>query len=129
MKYLMIVFCLITACAMDNIQTSYNDDLDKFIGYPENELYDILGIPDRMFYVTNNEKVVTYLSFKKKTLNKPYKRQIDYSGINEDNHWWNRLFGPPQPKQPNLYYCKTSFVIKNGSVNSYSFNGDYCVAK
>ena len=62
MKYWILAFCLLVSCTTANIKTSYSDDLEKFIGYPENELYDIWGMPDRMFYVTSDVKVVTYLS-------------------------------------------------------------------
>ncbi len=128
MKYWILAFYLLVSCTTANINTSYSDDLEKFIDYPENELYDVWGMPDRMFYVTSNIKVVTYLSMSNKVVNMPYGKQIYYSGIN-DNRWWNRLFGPPKADEPDIYYCKTSFIIKNGIVTNFNFNGDACVVK
>lgn len=129
MRYWIIVFCLVVGCTSANLQSSYAYDLEKWIGYPENELFNAWGMPDRMFYVTANEKVVTYLSTTSKSVNMPYGQQIYYSGIDGGSKWWNSLFGPPLPKQPDIYYCKISFIIRNGVVSNFNFNGDNCIIK
>ena len=126
MRYWIIAICLMFGCTTANLSSTYSDDLQKWIGYPENELFDALGLPDRLFYVAQNEKIAVYVSIYDKPINMPYKGQIYYSGINENNHWWNRIFGAPKLKQMEPYYCKTSFVIRNGIVTNFNLNGDNC---
>lgn len=113
----------IAACA--NYPT-YGETLQPWVGQSEERLIQSWGIPHDVFYVTPNEKVMTYLEVSSKPLNndpEPYSgSEVNYPAIATPD------FGFPNQPQYTNYYCKTTFTIQNGVVVNYGFNGDDCVA-
>lgn len=121
---LLILTFLIGACQTGGL--TYGDTLRPWIGQPEGLLQQSWGIPHDVFYVTPNEKVVTYLEFSTKPLNgdsEPYRNEVYYPAIATPDYGF-----PDYPLNTN-YYCKTTFTIINGIVSNYSFNGDDCVVR
>ena len=117
-----LALMFLTAACQSSL--SYGETLRPWIGQSEERLQQSWGLPHNVFYITPNEKVVTYLQFSTRPRNgetDPYRNEVYYPAIATPD------FGfPNQPKYSN-YYCKTSFTIINGIVSNYSFNGDDCV--
>lgn len=117
---------LIASCAGTNGAIQYQETLQQWVGMPELSLYDSWGTPTTVWNVDAQTKVVTYISQENAAINgntDPYDGVgIDENGIPQEN------FGESLwDDQNNNYYCKTSFVITNGEVVNYNFNGDDCV--
>lgn len=115
----------LSACASHT--EPYGQSLQEWVGRPEFVLQETWGTPDNEFYVTPEEKVVTYVSYSNKPVNgdsEPYAGyEVYYPAISTPD------FGfPDNSSSNNFYYCKTSFTIQNGTVVDYSFNGDDCVS-
>jgi len=124
MKKLLVLLFLLGSCQSVNHAQIYGENLSHWIGWPETQLYAVWGRPTQVFYVAMNEKIVSYIKTSQNGNN-------IYGNIGEQgfslNKWISEWFEPPvMRQQPPLYYCKTSFVIKNGIVAQYNFNGDYC---
>ena len=122
-RFLIPVFMFLAAACQTN-GLSYGDTLQPWIGQSEERLQQSWGIPHNVFYVTPNEKVVTYLQFSSHPRNgetDPYRNEVYYPAIATPD------FGFPSQPAYTSYYCKTSFTIINGIVSNYSFNGDDCV--
>ena len=121
-KYVTYFICLIIiSCAGNNI--SYSDELQPWIGQSEERLFQSWGYPRNSFYVTPQEKVITYLHFSKHPQGyQPYSNIIAYSAIATPD------IGLSDQPRYSTYYCKTSFTIINGIISNFSFNGDACVA-
>ena len=123
MRVLFLILLLLGCQHVDKNQI-YNHNLSHWLGWPETKLYAVWGQPTQVFYVMPNEKVVSYL--KSTTNGTPNDSSFWSSGFGITS-LWDKMFEPPAMwEQPPLYYCKTSFVIKNGVVAQYNFNGDYC---
>ena len=105
-----VLMLALSACAN---RPTYAETLQQAWGYPAN-----------VFYVTPDEKVVTYIKFGSRAFNgetRPYNSEVAYSAIETPD------FGMPNTPRYSNYYCKTSFTIRNGTVVNYGFNGDDCV--
>lgn len=120
MRYLfLLLIFILPACASNS---SYDDNMQQYVGMSELSLQESWGMPNNMFYVTPNEKVVSYLKIDNGPIDgdtTPYSDEVAYGPISSPD------FGNPQH---NTYYCETSFTIINGQVSSYTFNGDDCVS-
>ena len=119
----LVCLCTLISCTMN--RRSYGDTLQPWIGQSEERLQQSWGMPHNVFYVTPDEKVVTFLRISSHPLNgnkKPYANEVYYPAIATPD------FGFPGQPQYTTYYCKTSFTIRNGIVVNYSFNGDDCIA-
>lgn len=121
-----IFLILLGGCRIFGGGDSYATSLEQWIGRSEYQLYNKWGQLANVFYVSPYEKIVTYITSNSRGSNSPYDNEVYYGGMGEE-HWWDNLFGPPAAQQPQIYYCKTSFTIKNGTVVNLSFNGDDCV--
>jgi len=124
MKKLLMLLFLLSACQSANHAQVYGENLSHWIGWPETQLYAMWGRPTQIFYVDLNEKIVSYTKTSQNGEN-------IYGNIGQQgfslSKWISGWFEPPvMRQQPPLYYCKTSFVIKNGIIVQYNFNGDYC---
>lgn len=124
----LMLLMLISACvSVDN--ESYSSYLQQWVGQTEYRLYNTWGLPDKMFYLTPDKKLVTYLSVYSHGNKYPYTDELHYDGMGNNGGLWSRFFGPPAEQQADIYYCKTSFVIQNAVVTNYNFNGDNCVVR
>ncbi len=123
-KRYLIICALLSACSAHT--RPYSDTLEMWVGQPEYVLQQTWGAPNNEFYVTPEEKVVTYISYSNQAVDgnkEPYAGyEVYYPAISTQN------FGFPNDSSDNFYYCKTSFTIQNGVIVDYSFNGDDCVS-
>ena len=122
-KWLLLMF-FVSGCQNVNQAQRYGENLSHWIGWPETQLYAVWGRPTQVFHVDMSEKVVTYVKASQK-------ESSIYGDTGQEGFslgkWISGWFEPPvMREQPPIYYCKTSFVIKNGVVVQYNFNGDYC---
>ncbi len=116
-----VLMLALSACAN---RPTYAETLQPWIGQSEERLQQAWGYPANVFYVTPDEKVVTYIKFGSRAFNgetRPYNSEVSYSAIETPD------FGMPNTPRYSNYYCKTSFTIRNGTVVNYGFNGDDCV--
>lgn len=125
--FVLSFWCLLAACALGGSAT-YSEQLQQWVGRPEYQLYQEWGAPIQSFYVTPYEKVVTYVRTSGYGSNNPYSNQLYYQGMDPEDGWWDKMFGPPAEKQSRNYYCKTSFTIRNNVIVNFNFNGDDCTA-
>ena len=127
-SFVFAMLFLLTACSVFGTRESYSDQLQSWIGRSEYQLYQSWGYPQQSFYVTPYEKIVTYIRTTTGNNANPYSNQLYYQGMEPDSGWWDKLFGPPAPKQADFYYCKTMFTVRNNMIVNFSFNGDGCTA-
>lgn len=105
----------------------FENEVQQWIGRSESQLYQAWGAPNQTYDVTAQEKVLTYVRRSDHGSRSPYGDDVYYDGIGE-SRWWNRIFGPPASEQPQVYYCRVSFIVRGGYVVNYQFNGDDCVS-
>ena len=125
--YLFLIVCVLGGCSIFGQTRSYSAELQQWVGKNEYQLYNVWGAPTHIYYITPDKKMIVYVSDTSQGVNNPYVNQLYYQGMNPDNEWWDKIFGVPEKRQPDVYYCKTSFVVQNGIVVNYNFNGDNCV--
>ena len=121
--------CLVSAACStfsDGGEQSFTGEMQRWLGRPEGQLYQVWGAPANVYNVTPQEKVLTYVRTSSRGRRNPYGNEIYYDGTGEA-HWWDEIFGPPAQNQPQQYYCKISFVVRRGIIVNYNFNGDNCV--
>lgn len=126
-KLILALFLLFVGACSSMNSSNYENELQNWIGQSEYRLYQAWGTPANVVYITPNKKVVTYVKTFAKGNNTLYENQLYYQGMGNNDSLWDQLFGPPAQQQSNWYYCNTSFVIQNGVVINYNFNGDDCV--
>ena len=127
MKKCFLSLFFLLGCAI-TYYGSYSNSLQTWIGKSEYQLYNVWGMPVNVGYISPKRKLLNYVKVSNKGRQDVYDEQIYYKGIN-DRSWWNRVFGPPRPQTNSKYYCKTSFVVENGIIVGFNFNGDYCSVK
>lgn len=115
--FIISALLIIGACTIRN--NTYNDDLQKWIGQPEFELYKQWGTPNDVFYISNSRKIITFTRIYKKQHLNAYSNEINYNAINSGYQSDNNAYPD---------YCRTSFTITNGVISDYTFSGDYCVS-
>lgn len=120
---LILCFLFLMGCVSD--QNAYNNELQNWVGMSQETLYESWGTPNNEFYVSQNEKVVTYVQNDGNSPidgnTQPYAGyEVQYGPIATPD------YGFPSDENQD-YYCKTSFTIVNGEVTDYTFNGDDCV--
>jgi hypothetical protein len=118
--------CSAAACSSWTDSSSYSNDLQKWVGRSEYQLYNAWGTPEDEFYVTPDKKVVVYVQTFAKGNPNHYSNELYYQGMGEDTGLISDFFGPPAEEQSDNYYCKTSFVIQDSMIVDYNFNGYYC---
>ena len=126
-RFVLALFLLFVVACSSVSSSAYENELQSWIGKSEYRLYQVWGAPADVVYVTPNKKVITYVKTSTKGSNAPYENQLYYQGMGNNDSLWDKLFAPPAQKQTNWYYCNTSFIIQNGVIINYNFNGDNCV--
>ena len=116
--FILISLLILGACAVSN--SAYDRKMQQWIGQPEYELYEHWGIPDDVFYISDNRKIITFTRVFKGHHKSPYNNEINYNAINSGYQSNNNAYPD---------YCRTSFTVSNGIISDYTFSGDYCVAK
>ena len=124
-KIYYLSFCgvlLIAACGnVGYSRSKYEQKLNQWVGRDLNALYDYWGTPVNVSPIDDNSFMVTYYEQESQPIDddyQPYIGELSYSA----------MFVPSYglPPNPPLFYCQTSFIIKNGIVTGYNFNGDDC---
>ncbi len=114
---------LVAGCMFNRPSSAkYEDELSKWIGQSEENLYSEWGYPNTTYSISGNSFVATYIKQYKEAIDDdktPYADSMTYSAMRVPNYGL--------PVTQGIYYCKTSFVITNGIVTDYNFNGDDCV--
>lgn len=85
-----VLMLALSACAN---RPTYAETLQPWIGQSEERLQQAWGYPANVFYVTPDEKVVTYIKFGSRAFNgetRPYNSEVAYSAIETPD------FGMPQ---------------------------------
>lgn len=128
-KFISILsLCSVAACNTLSDGSSSSNDLQKWVGRSEYQLYNSWGQPENEFYVAPDKKVVTYVQMFAEGSPNHYENELYYQGMGDDESIWDDMFGPPAEQQVDDYYCKISFVIQDSMIVDYNFNGDYCNA-
>lgn len=115
-------FASLSACAVQPTAARYEDELSAWIGQSEENLYAEWGYPNVTYSIGPNSFIATYIKQYSKPIagdNEPYADEMTYSAMEVPSYGL--------PSQQGIYYCKTSFVINDGIVSDYNFNGDDCV--
>lgn len=88
--------------------------LNQFVGRPEHELIQVLGVPDRTYQVDE----VKYVGYQE--------QQVEILPSPPFGPWWHyRWSGMFGPEIINLT-CETTFVVRDGVVKSYTLRGNAC---
>ena len=91
--------------------------LNQFIGHPDSELVQRLGVPMR----TYETKGVRYLAY-----NESRVQLIPSLPPYGSGPWWNRADGGGAPTQVVNLVCETTFAVADGNVKSYTLRGNAC---
>lgn len=122
-KFIYLVGLLvITGCQdVDYVSSKYQQKLSEAVGKSAAYLYASWGEPQQITPVADNTYLATYYAAESKPFDnnyQPYANVISYTAMAVPN------YGLPLP--PPLFYCKTTFVIRNNIVTDFNFNGDDC---
>lgn len=116
-KYLILLLTTaVLACARQN---DYDQRLATWIGQPARALVNRWGQPDRQFAINADTYAMVYIKTKNQSAYHPYRRTINYQGM-PGPRYGHAMYQP-------IYYCKTTFSVRNGVIVNYSFNGDECI--
>ncbi len=110
---------LLAGCAY-NGNTDFASSLDSWVGNSPTMLIEQWGTPNTQSAVNADTQIYTYMLQSNGGEQDPYQNQVVYSAIDAENVGTNSDENP-------IYYCQVSFIINNGVVSSYNFNGDNCV--
>lgn len=125
MKQTISLICILTfivSCAAKPSPARYEDELSAWLGQSEENLYAEWGYPNTTYSAGPNSFIATYLTRYNEPIDgdtEPYANNLSYEAMSVPSYGL--------PTAQGIYYCKTSFVIKNGIVTDFNFNGDDCV--
>ena len=118
--YRALFFSIIFLSACTTTEPDFNERLNVWIGVPTQNLFNDWGLPDERSTVDSNTQVYTYVLQSQSGPNNPYPEAFVYSSAPTPNLGENPNLNPE-------YYCNVSFVVQNGIISSYNFNGDNCL--
>ena len=125
--FLVILNLLLLACAYNN----YGQKLQQYIGQTEQSLIENFGKPTGKTVVSNEKVVLTYIKWHETYM--PMEYFYDTPGFGADDIVYDPFFVeytfmPTSVVVDSMVegICKTSFVITNGVVTSYRYQGDAC---
>ena len=123
---LMIFVCSGCAYFYHPTHDAYNRSMSHWVGLGAPDLYREWGYPQETQSIDENTFLETYYRYN----SFPHIRLVNsddspYHPFNED---WNVKVGQfaNQP-MPQRYNCKTSFIVVNGVITDYSYQGSGCV--
>ncbi len=119
MRILMMLF-LLAGCSHGS-NADFASNLNDWVGNTPSVLIEEWGNPNTQSVVDENTQIYTYMLQSDNGTSDPYPTQVAYSAIDGENLGSNPNANP-------VYYCQVSFIINNGIIASYNFNGDNCVA-
>ena len=112
----------LAACNVMSPATSYEQKLSSWVGKSAEQLYDAWGTPNQSTQIDDNTIMVTYTEVTNSPIDgdfEPYADELNYEALAVPS--FGIMASSP------LYYCKTSFVLKNDVVTDYNFSGDDCI--
>lgn len=119
--YLICGLLLTVGCQSFNDSQVYNRQLQKWRGQSASELYADWGTPQQTVPLSGDSVMVSY-----------YRAENDSSDNEfapfDSDIYYNALTLPYYgiAPEPPLFYCETSFVIKDGIIVDYTFTGNNC---
>ncbi|MBO7556811.1 MAG: hypothetical protein J6T72_05400 [Alphaproteobacteria bacterium] len=117
-KILFFTILFVSACKSS--QTEFTERLNVWIGAPTQTLISDWGMPDQQSKVDDNTQIYTYILQSQSGPNNPYPEAFVYTAAPTPNMGDNIDLNP-------VYYCNISFIVQNGLISSYNFNGDNCL--
>ena len=118
----LLSICILCGCMRLGTQNSlYQQKIDKWIGRSSADLYAVWGMPMQTTQFDANTLLATYYQSESQPIDnvfQPYESEMNYEVMAVPSYGL--------PSAPPLFYCKTTFVIKNGIVTDANFNGDDC---
>lgn len=118
--YLFSLFLILLGCARYSL-SAYENKLGDWIGKSAKSLYESWGRPQSTTQIDANTYLLTYFESEETPIDdnyQPYSSEIEYDVMTVPNYGL--------PVDPPLFYCKTAFVVRNGIVVDFNFNGDDC---
>lgn len=119
---LMAAILLIAGCHIMSPAVSYEQKLRPWVGKSAEELYDTWGTPNQTTQINDNTIMVTYNEVTNSPIDgdfEPYADELNYEALAVPS--FGIIASSP------LYYCSTSFVLKNDVVTDFNFSGDDCL--
>ena len=116
---MLILLCtlILTACSGTG---NINEQLSSWVGLSEEHLIDNWGMPDSVFTIDADSRVLTYVDYNGEGDAQPYNNEIAYGAIVEPD------FNLLNENENGVESCKISFTVNNSIVTGYNFNGDDC---
>ena len=118
--YLLTLLLVLTGCVRYSMST-YEAKLGNWIGKSAKTLYEQWGRPQSTSMVDANTYILTYFESESTPIDdnyEPYSSEIEYDVMTVPNYGL--------PVEPPIFYCKTSFIVRNGIIVDFDFNGDDC---
>ncbi len=120
--YLLAGILLVSACQNVGYSRSvYQEKLEDMVGKSAAYLYTSWGQPQQITPVADNTYLAVYFGSANKPADdnyQPYAGELSYAAMAVPD------YGLPVPTP--LFYCKTTFVIRNNIITDFNFNGDDC---
>lgn len=119
--YLIGGLLIIGGCQNLNDSQAYNRQLQKWRGQSASELYSDWGTPQQTVPLGNDSVMVSYYRAEDEPTDDefmPFDSEMYYDALTLPYYG----IAPELP----LFYCQTSFVIKDGIVIDYTFTGNDC---
>lgn len=116
------VMILIAGCHIMSPSAAYEQKLQPWVGKSAEELYDNWGTPNQTTQIDDNTIMVTYNEMTTSPIDgdfEPYADELNYEALAVPS--FGLITSSP------LYYCRTSFVLKNDVVTDFNFSGDDCI--
>lgn len=116
---ILLSLLLLAGCTYGG-NAGFTSSLNNWVGNTSETLVESWGEPYTQSQVDEDTIIYTYMLQSNSGQQDPYANQVVYSAIEGENLGQN-------PDMNSVYYCQVSFVISNGLISSYNFNGDNCV--
>lgn len=118
MKKILWIVLAVTACHVRSAD-NYNHKLSTWMGRPVQSLINSWGQPDHQFRINNQSVALVYIRTKKQGAYEPYHNMINYQAL-AGPRYGHSMYQP-------VYYCKTTFTVRQGVIVNYAFSGDDCI--
>ena len=117
-----LLLLLLAGCNITSPNATYEQKLSQWKGKTAEQLYDAFGTPNQTSPIDDNTIMVTYNEVTNSPLDgdfEPYADELNYEAMAVPSYGTMAL-------SP-LYYCQTSFILRDDVVVDYNFNGDDCL--
>ncbi len=117
-----LLLLLLAGCNITSPNAAYEQKLSQWKGKTAEQLYDAFGTPNQTSPIDDNTIMVTYNEVTNSPLDgdfEPYADELNYEAMAVPSYGTMAL-------SP-LYYCQTSFILRDDVVVDYNFNGDDCL--